>query len=64
MKKIFRVVKNFEIVKRSCSLNRYYRVGTIQVLRHQRGGWGQNMANLDDLQYWKSSKRCQVDGWA
>ena len=26
MKKKFRVVKNFKIVKRSCSLNRYYRV--------------------------------------
>ena len=27
MKKKFRVVKNFKIVKQSCSLNRYYRVG-------------------------------------
>ena len=26
MKKKFRVVKNFKIVKQSCSLNRYYRV--------------------------------------
>ena len=26
MKKNFKVVKNFKIVKRSCSLNRYYRV--------------------------------------
>ena len=31
--------------------------GTIQVLRHQRGGWGQKMAIFDDLQYCKSSKR-------
>ena len=29
MKKKFRVVKNFKIVKRSCSLNRYYRVVNI-----------------------------------
>ena len=28
MKKGFRVVKNFKIVQRSCSLNRYYRVVT------------------------------------
>ena len=32
-------------------------IGTIQVLRHQRGGWGQKMAIFDDLQYCKSSKR-------
>ena len=28
MKKKFRVVKNFKIVKQSCSLNGYYRVGS------------------------------------
>ena len=32
-------------------------LGTIQVLRHQRGGWGQKMAIFDDSQYCKSSKR-------
>jgi hypothetical protein len=32
-------------------------LGTIQVLCHQRGGWGQKMAIFDDLQYCKSSKR-------
>ena len=31
-------------------------LGTIQLLRHQRGGWGQKMAIFDDLQYCKSSK--------
>jgi hypothetical protein len=32
-------------------------IGTIQVLRHQRGGWlGKKMAILDNLQYCKSSK--------
>ena len=30
MKKKYRVGKNFKIVKRSCSLNRYYRVCTRQ----------------------------------
>ena len=36
--------------------------GTIQVLRHQRGGgWGQKMAPFDNLQYFKSPKRW-VDG--
>ena len=33
MKKMFRVVKIFKIVKRSCSLNRYYRVGRNRVFR-------------------------------
>ena len=34
MKKKFRVVKNFKIIKRSCSLNKYYRVG----LDHNKDG--------------------------
>ena len=34
-----------------------FMLGTIQVLRHQGGGWGQKMAIFDDLQDCKSSKR-------
>ena len=30
--KKFRVVKNFKIVKRSCSLNKYYRVAALHIL--------------------------------
>ena len=32
MKKKFRVVKNFKIVKRSCSLDKYYRVGELKLM--------------------------------
>ena len=40
------------------NLGAHLLLGTIQVLRHQRGmgGWGQKMAILDDLQYCNSSK--------
>ena len=32
MKKKFRVVKNFKIVKRSCSLDKYYGVGELKLM--------------------------------
>ena len=43
MEKKFTVVKNFKIVKRSCSLNRYYRVSKDKKRgmpkKYQRSGW-------------------------
>jgi hypothetical protein len=30
----------------------FLKVPKIQALRQQRGGWGQKIANLDDLQYY------------
>ena len=46
MKKMFRVVKNFKIVKRSCSLNRYYRVCNWQF----EIGRGQTTFSIIELQ--------------